>query len=452
MKYFSTDGLRGRVGDAYINPEFFVRLGWAIAHSIPPPEGNRRNRIIIGKDTRISGYMLETALQSGMISAGADVQLLGPIPTPGVAYLAHTLKASAGVMVTASHNPYHDNGIKIFDKAGHKISDTIINAIEAHMDAKEQKVVESIQLGKVERIHEANGRYIEHCRLTGGGSLDLSELKIIVDCAHGATYKVAPAIFREMGAEVHAISTAPDGININDGCGSTNPQAVRQEVLENKADLGISFDGDGDRTLVVDKRGRVLDGDHLLYVIATDMLKRGGGCSGVVGTVMSNSGLAHSLSAKGISFARAAVGDMRVWELMKQNNWPLGGEPSGHVICADTGHTGDGMLTALRVIEAMIANKRDIGDWAYEMEHFEQAQRNVRIKRKSSHGFKEVEQSNQVSDLCAQAEKALKDGRIIMRPSGTEPLVRLMVEGRDSNTVNEWADKIKDAIKSALST
>ena len=453
MKYFSTDGMRGRVGNAQINPEFFVRLGWAIARSMLPRENNRHNRIIIGKDTRISGYMLETALQSGMIAAGANVQLLGPIPTPGVAYLTKVLKASAGVMVSASHNPYHDNGVKIFDNEGHKISDAVILSIEEYLDSKEQSVAESIQLGKVERIHEANGRYIEYCRQTEGSDLDLNGLKITVDCAHGATYKIAPALFKEMGADVHAINIAPNGININENCGSTNPQVIRNEVLENKSDLGVSFDGDGDRLLIVDRRGRILNGDHMLYVIATDMMARNkDGCSGVVGTVMSNTGLERALRAKDISFARAAVGDSRVWEMMCQNNWPLGGEPSGHVIYAKGGPMGDGVLVALRMLEAMIVNDRDLGEWAYEMESFAQAHRNIRIKSKGKHGFIEVEQSKQIKELVTQVEGTLKDGRIVLRPSGTESVVRLMVEGTDQSDVNQWADTLAEAIKKAISS
>lgn len=455
MKYFSTDGLRGRVGDNLINPSFFVRLGWAIARALPAREGaNRHNRIIIGKDTRISGYMLETALQAGIISAGPNVQLLGPIPTPGVAYLTHILKASMGIMITASHNPYYDNGVKIFNESGHKISDATILAIEKNLEISKHVVTDSIQLGKVTRIQEANGRYIEHCRQTAPNNLDLNGLKLVVDCAHGSTYRVAPNIFKEMGADVKAVNVEPDGININDNCGSTNPQRARHEVLDNKADLGISFDGDGDRLLLIDRRGRILDGDRLLYVIATDMLERGNGCDGVVGTIMSNTGLEHAFAQKNIPFARAPVGDLRVWQMMRKLKWSLGGEPSGHIICMDRGPTGDGMVAALRILEAMQFAKRDLGDWAYEVEYFEQAHRNIRIKSAVKDSIKNnskvLENNKDVRSLLAKIKKTLKPSRVVLRPSGTESLIRLMVEAQDGKEANKWADELADAIKNTL--
>lgn len=450
MRYFGTDGLRGRVGDDLINPSFFAHLGWAIGRSLPIYTGHRRHKVIVGKDTRVSGYMLESALQSGLTAAGVDVLLLGPIPTPGVAHLTHSLKASLGLMVSASHNPYYDNGIKVFDAAGHKISDAQIKTIEEHLNTSPYPVVESIQLGKVSRINEANGRYIEYCRQTSTDKLDLSGIKLVVDCAHGATYKVAPPVFRDLGAEIKCIHTEPNGININEGCGSTHPQAVRREVLDWKADLGISFDGDGDRLLMIDGRGRILNGDRLLYIIATDMLSREGDCSGVVGTIVSNIGLEYALRERKIPFARSLVGDAKVWELMQEKNWALGGEPSGHIICLDRGSTGDGLVASLRVLEAMTAHNRDLGDWAYEMEYFEQENRNIRVKSSPVTTLQKIEKNKAFQNLQSEAKKKLKPSRIILRPSGTEPLIRLMVEGRGNDEVSTWADKLASAIEDAV--
>lgn len=453
MKYFGTDGIRGKVGGAAINPSFFVRLGWAIGRSLKPLSGNRMHKVAIGKDTRISGYMLETALQAGLSAAGGvDVYLLGPIPTPGVAYLTHSLGADLGAMISASHNVYYDNGIKLFGSDGCKISEDTINKIEVLLDQETHDVASSSRLGKLTRINEATGRYLEYCRQIIAGGLDLSSKKIVLDCAHGATYKVAPTLFKEMGAEIISIGVKPNGININDNCGSTNASNLRDQVLRHKADIGIAFDGDGDRVLLVDKLGRLLEGDRLLYIIATDMLKRNNDCVGVVGTLMSNMGLEQALQNHQILFSRSSVGDTHVWRKMQEKGWKLGGEPSGHILYQKTLSTGDGVIAALLLLDAWINSGRDLGEWGYEVDFFHQAHRSVRLSTEHVTTQAILDDSSDLQKLINDIENQLKPGRVVCRPSGTEPLVRLMVEGSQDqhDLVESWANNLEQCVVNAI--
>lgn len=441
-RYFGTDGVRGLVGEGPINPEFVLKLGWA-AGKVFAREG--RSKVIIGKDTRISGYMFESALEAGLVAAGVDVSLLGPMPTPAIAYLTRTFHAQAGIVISASHNPYHDNGIKFFSDEGSKLADEVEIEIERQLD-QPMTTVASAQLGRVVRIHDAAGRYIEFCKSTVPSYFNLRGKKIIVDCANGANYHVAPAVLEELGATVVAIGIEPDGLNINDGVGSTSPESLRRRVLTEQADLGIAFDGDGDRVLFVDHFGELVDGDELLFIIACDQLRTKGSCTGVVGTLMSNMGFELALAELKIPFARAKVGDRYVMEMMRANGWQLGGENSGHIICSDVTTTGDGIISALKVLFAVISTGKTLHELKSGMQKFPQIMHNVRLARKVD--LKEVPS---VSDAVTLIEEKLSGrGRVLLRPSGTEPVVRVMVEGEDRAQVEMLCSELAGVVKSAV--
>ncbi len=440
--YFGTDGVRGKVGEGPINPEFALRLGWATGKVFG--RGGRA-KVIIGKDTRISGYLFESALEAGLVAAGVDVSLLGPMPTPAIAYLTRTFHADAGIVISASHNPYDDNGIKFFSADGTKLPDEVEEAIEAQLE-QPMRMVGSAQLGKVVRINDAAGRYIEFCKSTVPFNFDLRGLKIVVDCAHGATYHVAPAVFDELGATVVPMGTTPDGININDRVGSTAPEALQQRVLAEQADLGIAFDGDGDRLLFVDRNGELVDGDELLYIIARDRIRTRGSCSGVVGTLMSNLGFELALKEMEIPFARARVGDRYVIELMKARGWQLGGENSGHIICSDVTTTGDGLISALKVLFAIVHGGVPLHELKRGMSKFPQVMHNVRVA-----GRVALDQNEAIRAAVADVERRLDGrGRVLLRPSGTEPVVRVMVEGEDRVLVESLCRELSGVVESAL--
>ena len=438
-KYFGTYGIRGRVGDAPITPEFVMKLGFA-AGKVFASQGKRR--ILIGKDTRISGYMFESALEAGLSAAGVDIGLLGPMPTPGIAYLTRTFHADAGIVISASHNPYYDNGIKFFSAQGSKLDDETERAIEALLD-QPMDIVASDRLGKAKRIEDAAGRYIEFCKSTVFG-LSLKGMRIVLDCAHGATYQIAPSVFSEMGAEVFTIGNKPDGLNINEQVGSTSPKALQQKVLELEADFGIAFDGDGDRVVMVDHKGELVDGDELIYMIArhqqdTDTLQ-----GGVVGTLMSNMGMELALKDMGIPFVRANVGDRYVMQLLQEHNWALGGENSGHILCLNATTTGDGIAAALQVLKALAGSGKNLHEYKKGMSKFPQIMKNVRVTDKS------VVDHESVHQAVAQAEVELAGrGRVLLRPSGTEPVVRVMIEGEDMALVESLVDRLVDVVGNA---
>ncbi|GKX52971.1 phosphoglucosamine mutase [Budvicia aquatica] len=439
-KYFGTDGIRGKVGDHPITPEFVLKLGWA-AGKVLARHGSRK--IIIGKDTRISGYMLESALEAGLAAAGLSASFTGPMPTPAVAYLTRTFRAEAGIVISASHNPYYDNGIKFFSIDGTKLPDAVEEAIEAEME-KPLTCVESAELGKASRINDAAGRYIEFCKGGFPSELSLSELKIVVDCANGATYHIAPSVLRELGANVITIGCEPDGMNINEKCGATDVRLLQERVLAEKAHVGIAFDGDGDRVMMVDHLGNKVDGDQILYIIAREALRQGQLKGGAVGTLMSNMGLELALKQLGIPFARAKVGDRYVLEKMKELGWTLGAENSGHVILLDKTTTGDGIVAGLQVLAAMARNHMTLHDLCSGMRLLPQVLVNVRFAGK--HDPLEAENVKQVT---AQVELELAGrGRVLLRKSGTEPLIRVMVEGEDDEQVLRLANSIADAVKS----
>ncbi len=440
-QYFGTDGIRGRVGNAPITPDFMLRLGWACGRVFAEQSAGRPS-VIIGKDTRVSGYMFESALEAGLVAAGVDVKLLGPMPTPGVALLTRTQNASAGIVISASHNPFYDNGIKFFSHRGTKLSDEVEYAIEAALD-QPIVTVDSKKLGKASRIVDAAGRYIEFCKATLSEGLSLQGLKIVVDCAHGATYHIAPSVFSELGAEVITIGATPDGYNINAGFGSTAPAALREAVLAQQADLGIAFDGDGDRVLFVDADGSIVDGDELLYVIAAHRVAIGRSDSGVVGTLMSNMGLELALAELGLDLVRADVGDRYVREQMAANDWQLGGESSGHIICSDVSTTGDGIISALQVLSALMASKRSLMTLRSGMKKLPQVLVNVPIAGKIDLGGNAA-----VTSVCADVEQQLEGrGRLLLRPSGTEPVVRVMIEGDNLAEIEQLAKKVADVIR-----
>lgn len=447
-KYFGTDGIRGKVGEAPITPDFVMRLGYAAGRVLA--EADRRlglgvrPSVLIGKDTRISGYMLESALEAGLSAAGVDVLLLGPMPTPGVAYLTRALRAQAGIVISASHNPFEDNGIKFFSASGNKLSDETELAIEAELE-QPMRTMASAQLGKAKRIDDAAGRYIEFCKSAYPTDLDLRGMKIVVDCAHGATYHVAPHVFHELGAEVIAVGNQPDGLNINLNCGSTKPQALLAAVVEHGADLGIALDGDGDRVMMADSSGNLYDGDQLVYAIAKFRQSQGLLKGGVVGTLMTNLAMEHALSRLGIPFARAKVGDRYVLELMQEQGWQLGGENSGHILCLDRHTTGDGIISALQVLLALKVSGSSLSAFTEELTLYPQVLINVRVEK----GF-DFKASATVQDMLTQAEKALDgEGRVLLRPSGTEPLLRVMVEGKSAEKVQHWANAIAAVVKEA---
>jgi phosphoglucosamine mutase len=445
-KYFGTDGVRGRVGEAPIVPEFALRLGFAAGTALigqdALPAGERPT-VLIGKDTRISGYMLEAALECGFSAAGVDVMLSGPLPTPAIAYLTRALRLQAGVVISASHNPYDDNGIKFFSAQGTKLPDAVEEAIEAQVD-QPMACRDSAGLGRARRIEDARGRYIEFCKSTFPNELDLRGLKIAVDCAHGAGYLVAPNVFHELGADVVTVGTSPNGLNINDGVGATSPESLRRAVLEQRADIGIALDGDGDRVVMADGQGNLYDGDQLLYVIARQRHAREA-VAGVVGTLMSNLGFEHALGRLGIPFARAKVGDRYVLEMMQERNWPLGGENSGHIICLDKHTTGDGIIAALQVLAALRANGDTLAQACADLTMYPQKLINVRITA----GF-DWKNDPGIQAAATGAEKALDGkGRVLLRPSGTEPVLRVMVEGSDGALVAAQAEAIASAVRDA---
>ncbi len=438
-KYFGTDGIRGLVGEFPITPDFVMKLGWA-AGKVLAKQGTRK--VLIGKDTRISGYMLESALEAGLSAAGIKAVLLGPMPTPAVAYLTRAFRAEAGVVISASHNPYYDNGIKFFSQDGTKLPDEVELEIEAELD-QPMSCVESAKLGKASRIDDAPGRYIEYCKSSFPGELSLDGLKIVLDCAHGATYHIAPSVFRELGAEVIAMGCTPDGLNINAGVGSTEPEALVARVLAEQADLGIAFDGDGDRVMMVDQTGYLIDGDEIIYMIARDQRAQGKLSGGVVGTLMSNLGLELALQELDVPFCRAKVGDRYVMEMLKERGWRLGGENSGHVIHLDHATTGDGIVAALQVLQAMIHQRCDLQTLRSGMHKFPQVLVNVR--------FTASQDPTLDADVLAEVARAESElagrGRVLLRKSGTEPLIRVMVEGEDAALVNSLAQRIADRVK-----
>jgi phosphoglucosamine mutase len=441
-KYFGTDGIRGRVGEGHITPDFMLKLGWAAGRVL----GNGRGgKVLIGKDTRISGYMFESALEAGLVAAGMDIRLLGPMPTPGIAYLTRTLRAAAGIVISASHNPFDDNGIKFFSADGDKLPDQVELAIEAMLD-RPLETVGSSELGKVKRVEDARGRYIEFCKGTIPSAMTLKGLKLAVDCANGATYHVAPYVFEELGAEVTAIGNEPDGFNINRGVGSTKPNALKEAVREVGADLGIAFDGDGDRVLMVDSAGNLIDGDQLIYIIAKSRQAHGHLVGDVVGTLMSNLGFEHALGRLGIGFARTQVGDRYIMERLKQTGGMLGGEPSGHIICRDRNSTGDGIVAALQVLAALIDTGRGLADLAGEVQLYPQILINVRLDQRRS-----LADMPSVQEAVTSAERDLNGhGRVLLRPSGTEPLMRVMVEGDDRIQVESIANRLAEVVRAQV--
>ncbi|MBP2196301.1 MULTISPECIES: phosphoglucosamine mutase [Pantoea] len=438
-KYFGTDGIRGKVGEAPITPDFVLKLGWA-AGKVLARHGSRK--VLIGKDTRISGYMLESALEAGLAAAGLSAAFTGPMPTPAIAYLTRTFRAEAGIVISASHNPFDDNGIKFFSAEGTKLPDEVEEAIELEME-KPITCVESAELGRASRIVDAAGRYIEFCKGTFPSELSLNGLKIVVDCANGATYHIAPNVLRELGATVIAIATQPDGMNINKECGATDLRMLQQRVLAEKADLGLAYDGDGDRIMMVDHLGNKVDGDQILYIIAREGLRQGQLRGGVVGTLMSNMGLELALKQLGIPFVRAKVGDRYVLEKMQEKGWRLGAENSGHVILLDKTTTGDGIVASLQVLTAIVQNHMSLHDLCSGMKMLPQVLVNVRFS-----GDSDPLQTDAVKAASAEVEKILAGrGRVLLRKSGTEPLIRVMVEGEDEAQVTALAHQIADAVK-----
>ena len=440
-QYFGTDGIRGRVGAAPITPDFLLHLGWAAGRVFA---ANGRRRILIGKDTRISGYMLESVLEAGLSSAGVDVRLLGPMPTPGVAYLTRTLRADAGIVISASHNAYYDNGIKFFDSQGNKLADETELAIEAEL-AKPITCVDSEQIGKAKRVEDARGRYIEFCKATVDRGFRLDDLHIVLDCAHGATYDVAPRVLGELGATLTVIGAEPDGLNINAGCGTTEPAALQRKVRELGADLGIAFDGDGDRVMMVDERGELLDGDELLFIIARHRQAAGVLNGGVVGTLMTNFGFERALADLDIPFQRAKVGDRYVLEDLRSRGWQVGGEASGHIICLDLNTTGDGIVSALQVLVPLVEGGVSLSELKRGMTKLPQTIVNVPSDVPQS-----VVAVSSVTEAVCRAESLLAQrGRVLLRASGTEPLVRVMVEGEEREEVERVAEDLADEVRAA---
>jgi phosphoglucosamine mutase len=447
-KYFGTDGIRGKVGEHPITPEFVMRLGYAAGRvfvslqqgSLSLAKGAHPT-VLIGKDSRISGYMLEAALEAGLTAAGVNTMLTGPMPTPAIAYLTRALRAQAGIVISASHNPYDDNGIKFFSSEGEKLGDEIEHAIEAELE-KPMQVMESAKLGKAKRIDDAAGRYIEFCKSTFPNDMDLRGLKIVLDCAHGATYHVAPPVFHELGAEVIAIGNKPDGLNINLNVGSTHPQALQQAVVEHEADMGIAFDGDGDRVLMVDANGQLLDGDQLLYIIALGLYAKGKLKGGVAGTLMTNLALEHALQKHQIPFDRANVGDRYVLELLKEKNWQLGGENSGHILTLDKHTSGDAIIAALQVLHALKRSGKTLAQMGEALPLYPQVLINVTTKQKLDLQLPEIQAA------VKRAEAELKEaGRVLLRASGTESKIRVMVEGQDAQLVQKLAEDIAAVVK-----
>lgn len=442
-KYFGTDGIRGKVGDYPITADFFLKLGWAVGR-VFAEEG--KNFVLVGKDPRISGYMFESALEAGLSAAGVDTHLLGPMPTPAIAYLTRTLRARAGIVISASHNPYYDNGIKFFSVEGSKLPDELEHKVERYLD-KPITTVESALLGKAKRIDDAAGRYIEFCKSTIPTHLSLKGLKIVVDCANGATYHIAPHVLSELGASVISIGVSPDGLNINKQCGATEPALLAKTVVEHQADLGIAFDGDGDRVIMVDHTGQIVDGDELIYIIAKARLEKNSDLkTPIVGTLMSNLGMEHALEKLGLSLLRANVGDRYVLEMLKQHNGLLGGEGSGHIICLDKTTTGDGIVSALQILAQMQQSNSSLHDLKQGMQKYPQVLVNVKVAKKVNPA-----EIPAIQNAVKAVEEALgNDGRVLLRASGTEPLIRVMVEGIDKQKVSDYAQQLANEVKNAI--
>jgi phosphoglucosamine mutase len=441
-KYFGTDGIRGKVGEPPITADFLLKLGWA-AGRVFANQGH--DFVLVGKDTRISGYMFESALEAGLTAAGVDTRLLGPMPTPGLAYLTRTLRAQAGIVISASHNPYYDNGVKFFSVQGTKLPDDIEQKIEYYIDSP-MTTVESSKLGKAKRLEDAAGRYIEFCKASIPTRFDFSGVKIVVDCAHGATYHIAPHVFSEVGAEVIVIGAEPNGLNINDECGATKPDGLVASVLAHQADIGVALDGDGDRLVMVDHKGEIVDGDELIYIIAKSRLEAGQLSGPVVGTLMTNLGMEHGLKGLGINLLRANVGDRYVLEMMNEHQSILGGENSGHIICLDRTTTGDGIIAALQIMAEMYNSGKNLHELKSGMQKYPQVLINVKTTKKV----------NPDTDVAIQKavraveEKLGNKGRVLLRASGTEPLVRVMVEGEQADLVNNYAQQLAEEVKEAI--
>jgi phosphoglucosamine mutase len=441
-RYFGTDGIRGRVGDGSITPEFVLKLGWAVGRVLAKEQ---HSKVLIGKDTRISGYMFESALQAGLSAAGVDIYLLGPMPTPAIAYLTRTFHAQAGIVISASHNPYHDNGIKFFSGQGTKLPDAIELEIEAMMD-QPLITVDSALLGKAHRVDDAAGRYIEFCKSTISFGVDLHNLKLVVDCANGATYHIAPDVFKELGAEVVVMGAEPNGLNINQHCGSTEPKVLQEAVLDHKADLGVALDGDGDRLIMVDHKGEIVDGDELLFIIARSQQRAGTGNQEIVGTQMSNLGLEHALEKHDMTLHRADVGDRHVMAKLQETGGIVGGESSGHIICLDKTSTGDGIVAALQVLAEMQQTGSSLHELTSLVTKYPQRLINVKVKK-----MIDLADNDEVNAAVQAVEDKLGDhGRVLLRASGTEPVIRVMVEGRNANLTNQLAVELSDVIESIL--
>ncbi|UZE96849.1 phosphoglucosamine mutase [Alkalimarinus alittae] len=441
-KYFGTDGIRGKVGEGAITPEFVLKLGWAVGQAFK--QQGQRGKVLIGKDTRLSGYMFESALEAGLSAAGVDVGLLGPMPTPAIAYLTRTFRASAGIVISASHNPHYDNGIKFFSQQGFKLDDTLERKIEDLLE-QDIEVVESAHLGKASRIEDAAGRYVEFCKSTVPYNMSLEGLNIVLDCAHGATYHVAPSVFKELGANITTLGVEPNGLNINKDVGSTSPEQLVKAVLEQGADLGIAFDGDGDRVVMVDHKGEVVDGDELIYVIASNRHRgeRLGG--GVVGTLMTNFGAELAYQKMGVPFIRANVGDRYVMEKLVANDWLLGGEGSGHILCLDNSTTGDAIISALQVLIAMWEEGKTLNEMKGGMEKLPQTMVNVKVAKK----FNPAAHPDIAKAITEAEERFAGEGRILLRASGTEPVIRVMAEGRDEALVLDIVSTLAKVVESA---
>lgn len=442
-KFFGTDGIRGKVGEFPITPDFVLKLGWA-AGKVLAAEGE--GKVVIGKDTRISGYMFESALEAGLSAAGIDVCLTGPMPTPAIAYLTRTFNGQAGIVISASHNPFYDNGIKFFTGNGSKLPDDVEAKIEALIEGVIE-VVDSGELGKVTRLDDVSGRYIEYCKASTVYPLDLRGMNIVIDAGHGATYQVGPAVFRELGANVQVIGINPNGLNINEGCGSTQPDNLAEIVKEREADLGIAFDGDGDRVIMVDDNGEIVDGDELLFAIALDRRQHNELKGGVVGTLMTNLGMEKALEANNIPFARAKVGDRYVNELLLEHDWQIGGESSGHIICRDVSTTGDGIVSALQVLKAVVRSGKKLSELRRGMSKYPQTMINVRVKEK-----KDTDKVPGIVAAVQQSETELTGrGRVLLRPSGTEPVIRVMVEGENAEEVRAHTERLAMVVEREMS-
>lgn len=445
-QYFGTDGIRGKVGEEPVTAEFMLRLGWASGKVFSKVgTGTGKGRILIGKDTRISGYMFESALEAGLSSAGVDVSLLGPMPTPAIAYLTRTFNAQAGIVISASHNPYYDNGIKFFSASGEKLDDSVELAIEKQMKAT-MTMVDSDKIGKVTRIGDAAGRYVEFCKSCFPSEYNLRGRKIVLDCANGATYHVAPNVFTELGAEVLELGVVPDGLNINEGVGSTNPDAIKKAVVDHQADFGVALDGDGDRVIMIDHQGEIVNGDELLLIIASDQKSQGKLSGGIVGTQMSNFGLEVALRELDIPFVRALVGDRHVLVELSNRGWQIGGESSGHILCRHLTTTGDGIVAALQVIAAMIRADQSLHALASSMAKYPQIMINVGCKKTVN-----LDSDSELTTAVAGIEEKLAGrGRVLLRASGTEPVVRVMVEGEDGQLVNQLANELAQVVETRM--